>query len=60
MSKQIEDLVKAKEDLTKIIEQIDKTMSTQFSLAFDKIKVYFNDIFKRFVWRWQCKINFNK
>lgn len=47
MSKQIEDLVKAKEDLTKIIEQIDKTMSTQFGLAFDKIKVYFNDIFKR-------------
>lgn len=60
MSKQIEDLVKAKEDLTKIIEQIDKTMSTQFGLAFDKIKVYFNDIFKTFVWRWQCKINFNK
>lgn len=47
MSKQIEDLVKAKEDLTKIIEQIDKTMSTQFGLALDKIKVYFNDIFKR-------------
>lgn len=47
MSKQIEDLIKAKEDLMSIIEQIDKTMSTQFSLAFDKIKVHFNDIFKR-------------
>ena len=47
MSKQIEDLVKAKEDLTKIIEQIDKTMSRQFGLAFDKIKEYFNEIFKR-------------
>ncbi len=47
MAKQIDDLVKAKEDLVKIIEQIDKTMATQFSDAFDKIKVYFNDIFKR-------------
>ena len=47
MSKQIEDLIKAKDDLMSIIEQIDKTMSTQFSLAFEKIKVHFNDIFKR-------------
>ena len=47
MHKQIEDLINAKEDLLKIIEQIDKTMSVQFGEAFAKIKVYFNDIFKR-------------
>lgn len=47
MTKQIDDLVKAKEDLLKIIEQIDKTMATQFNEAFIKIKEYFNDIFKR-------------
>lgn len=47
MTKQIDDLVKAKEDLLKIIEQIDKTMATQFNEAFIKIKEHFNDIFKR-------------
>lgn len=47
MTKQIDDLVKAKQDLLKIIEQIDKTMATQFKEAFIKIKEHFNDIFKR-------------
>lgn len=47
LQQQITDLVKAKEDLLKIIEQIDKTMEKQFSEAFAQIKMNFNDIFKR-------------
>lgn len=47
MTKQIDDLIKAKEDLLKIIEQIDKTMSSQFGTAFEQIKINFNNIFKQ-------------
>ena len=47
LKQQIDDLIKAKEDLLKIIEQIDTTMAEQFSSAFNKIKVSFNDIFKK-------------
>lgn len=47
MTKQVDDLQKAKEDLLKIIEQIDKTMAAQFAKAFAEIKVHFNDIFRQ-------------
>lgn len=47
MTKQIDDLIKAKEDLLKIIEQIDKTMSSQFATAFEQIKIHFNNIFRQ-------------
>ena len=47
MIKQVDDLIKAKDDLLKIIEQIDKTMASQFSTAFEQIKIHFNDIFRQ-------------
>lgn len=47
MHNQITDLDKAKLDLSLIIEQIDATMSKQFTVAFAEIKLHFDRIFKR-------------
>ena len=47
LTRQVDDLNKAKDDLLKIIEQIDKTMASQFSKSFAQIRIHFNDIFKQ-------------
>ncbi|HEY3426043.1 MAG TPA: AAA family ATPase, partial [Negativicutes bacterium] len=47
LQKQSQDLMAAKEYLATIINDIDKTMSKQFSEAFRKINDYFGEIFGR-------------
>lgn len=47
LQKQYQDLMDAKDYLASIIGDIDKTMSTKFTVAFTKINEYFSDIFVR-------------
>ena len=47
MHKQASDLVEAKDNLEKILADMDEAMSKQFSEAFTQIQVYFSDIFTR-------------
>jgi chromosome segregation protein len=47
LKKQYQDLMSAKEYLTSIITEIDKTMSVKFIEAFTKINEFFGDIFAR-------------
>ncbi|MBP2625681.1 MAG: chromosome segregation protein [Firmicutes bacterium] len=47
LQKQYQDLIDAKEYLSSIITDIDKTMSVKFTSAFTKINEYFSDIFVR-------------
>lgn len=45
LEKQYQDLIEAKEYLSTIIVDIDKTMSAKFIVAFEKINEHFSDIF---------------
>ena len=47
MEKQSNDLVEAKENLEKILAEMDEAMSKQFTEAFAQIQVYFREIFVR-------------
>lgn len=47
MTGQVDDLVTAKADLEKILVDMDKAMTQQFSDAFSKIQEYFTEIFVR-------------
>ena len=47
MQKQANDLIEAKENLEKILLDMDEAMTKQFNEAFAKIQVYFSDIFVR-------------
>lgn len=45
MKKQADDLIEARDNLLKIVAEMDEAMTKQFQTAFAQIKVYFNDIF---------------
>ena len=47
MEKQAKDLVEAKENLEKILAEMDEAMSKQFKEAFVQIQLYFSEIFVR-------------
>ena len=47
MVKQSGDLVEAKENLEKILKEMDEAMSKQFKEAFSQIQIYFSEIFVR-------------
>ena len=47
MEKQSNDLIEAKENLEKILAEMDEAMSKQFTEAFAQIQVYFREIFVR-------------
>ena len=47
MEKQAKDLVEAKENLEKILAEMDEAMSKQFKEAFAQIQLYFSEIFVR-------------
>ncbi|SET05923.1 chromosome segregation protein SMC [Anaerobranca gottschalkii] len=47
LKEQKNDLTRAKLDLKKIILEMDRQMATQFEESFEKIKVYFNEVFQK-------------
>ena len=47
MQKQANDLIEAKENLEKILADMDEAMTKQFNEAFAQIQIYFGDIFVR-------------
>lgn len=47
MGSQAADLVKAKEDLRSILDEMDEAMTKQFKEAFAQIQIFFGDIFVR-------------
>lgn len=47
LKEQKNDLTRAKLDLKKIILEMDRQMASQFEESFEKIKVYFNEVFQK-------------